>query len=73
MRRGLDAWTCGFGDSQTPAHPRQVGESSELERETAGANGSHIGGLALCLSRLEERKVGERGAAPGAGKCLQSF
>lgn len=40
-------WVWGLPDS---AHPGQVGESSELERETAGANGSHIGGLAQRLS-----------------------
>lgn len=46
MWRELEGRMCGFGDSQTLAHPRQVGESSELERETAGVNGSRIGGLA---------------------------
>lgn len=45
-------------DSST--QPSQVGESSELERQTAGPNRDHMGSLAVCLSRLDERKVGER-------------
>jgi hypothetical protein len=54
-------------NSQT--QPSQVEESSELERQTAGPNGNHMGGLAVCLSRLDERKVGERElAARGIGK-----
>lgn len=53
--RGVALWVW---DSQT--QPGQVEESSELGRQTAGPNGNHMGGLAACLSRLDERKVGER-------------
>lgn len=45
-------------------------ESSELWRQTAGPNGNHMGGLAVCLSRLDERKVGERVLPKGLESIL---
>lgn len=58
-------------DSQT--QPSQVEESSELGRQTAGPNENHMGGLAVCLSRLDERKVGERELPKGLESRLPIF
>lgn len=58
-------------DSQT--QPSQVEESSELGRQTAGPNRNHMGGLAVCLSRLDERKVGERELPKGLESILPIF
>lgn len=63
--RGVVLWVW---DSQTQTS--QVGESSELGRQTAGPNGDHMGGLAVCLSRLDERKVGERELPKGLESIL---